>query len=201
MEKKNIPKEKDEVNEILEAQAIVDKIIAAKADAIKRIDQEIKELKENKTKHKRPIDTIDKEINVGAVKTVQKKCRYFNRGFCKYTTKCRLVHPKHICQEHTKNKKCENGDCQDRHPKVCKWLSSEVVCKRTDCEYLHDTPVLCESQVANFKCVSCMDTLTDSKCVVKHAIKNHQVYFCLNCDDWVQNKENVFDHCWEMTDC
>ena len=60
MEKKNIPKEKDEVKEILEAQAIVDKIIAAKADAIKRIDQEIKELKENKTKHKRPIDTIDK---------------------------------------------------------------------------------------------------------------------------------------------
>ena len=77
MEKKNIPKEKDEVKEILEAQAIVDKIIAAKADAIKRIDQEIKELKGNKTKQKPPNDPIDKGINVGVLNTVKKKCRNF----------------------------------------------------------------------------------------------------------------------------
>ena len=198
LEGRSIPKEMDEVREILEAQRVVDEIIVANADAIKRIDQEMKEIKQKPPKVKVPIDTIEKESSDIIVKTVKKKCRYFNRGFCKYATKCRFVHSKHICKEHSKNRKCENEECQDRHPKSCKWLESKVGCKRNDCEYLHDTLARNETQVAHFRCVSCKDTWTDSNCVVKHNINNHQVYFCLNCEDWVQNKDKVFDQGWTL---
>ena len=73
------------------------------------------------------------------------------------------------------SRKCENGECQDRHPKSCKWLESNVGCKRNDCEYLHDTLARNETQVAHFRCVSCKDTWTDSSCEVKHTINDHQV--------------------------
>ena len=187
LESTGIPKEMDE-------------IIVANADAIKRMDREMKEIKEKKQEQKAPIDTSENEIGDGEVKTVKKKCRYFNRGFCKYKTKCRFVHPQQICQQHTQDNKCEKRDCQDRHPKTCKWLSTEFGCKRSDCEYLHVTLVTDEVQVQveNFKCVSCMDTWMEKDCVVKHTIKNQQVYFCLNCNDWVKNKERVFDQGWTM---
>ena len=105
LESTGIPKEMDEVKEILEAQRVIDEIIVANADAIKRMDREMKEIKEKKQEQKAPIDTFENEIGDGEVKTVKKKCRYFNRGFCKYKTKCRFVHPKQICQQHTRDNK------------------------------------------------------------------------------------------------
>ena len=45
LEKKEIPNEKDEVKEILEAQKVIDKIIASNTESIKRADKEINELK------------------------------------------------------------------------------------------------------------------------------------------------------------
>ena len=84
LESTGIPKEMDEVKEILEAQRVIDEIIVANADAIKRMDREMKEIKEKKQEQKAPIDTSENEIGDGEVKTVKKKCRYFNRGFCKY---------------------------------------------------------------------------------------------------------------------
>ena len=76
LESTGIPKEMDE-------------IIVANADAIKRMDREMKEIKEKKQEQKAPIDTSENEIGdgEGEVKTVKKKCRYFNRGFCKNKTK------------------------------------------------------------------------------------------------------------------
>ena len=50
LEGRSIPKEMDEVREILEAQRVVDEIIVANADAIKRIDQEMKEIKQKPQK-------------------------------------------------------------------------------------------------------------------------------------------------------
>ena len=43
-----------------------------------------------------------------------------------------------------------------------------------------------------------MDTWMDKDCLVKHTVKNQQVYFCLNCNDWVKNKERVFDQGWTL---
>ena len=48
------------------------------------------------------------ENDVDKVKNKRtKKCRYFNRGYCKYCDKCRFIHPKNICSEYLKTSKCE----------------------------------------------------------------------------------------------
>ena len=92
----------------------------------------------------------------------RKKCRYFNRGHCKYTTKCRFSHPDEICSEILENKTCEKPDCPHRHPKVCKWWGTSSGCKRvSDCNYLHVT-IVCGDQVVEdtqieneVQCFSC----------------------------------------------
>ena len=73
LEKKEVPKEIDEVKDILEAQKVIDKILAENAESIKRIDHEMDEWKKNNDKRKAPMDTIDKETNVSVVKAGKKE--------------------------------------------------------------------------------------------------------------------------------
>ena len=65
----------------------------------------------------------------------QKKCSYYNSGFCKYTkTGCRSIHPSKTCNM----KNCSSKACPDRHPKFCKY-GSECTYKTTgNCCYSHD---------------------------------------------------------------
>ena len=67
---------------------------------------------------------------------------------------------------------------------------------RTFCDYLH-APVAHEDV---FKCVSCFDVWEDQSCVIKHVIKNKAVFFYLNCNDGVKEKEKVFDQVWKLMD-
>ena len=208
LEKKTVPNKQDEVKEIMEAQRIVDEILVANSDAIKRINKEIEELTKNNQHFPRDTSENDTRFEKTSmngridevVKTGRKRCRYFNRGFCKFTTKCRFVHTKQVCKDHIKNMKCENKDCLDRHPKVCKWLSSVSGCTRTDCEYLHVTLATSDKQTTEYKCVSCKGVWKERACVIQHMINQKQVHFCLNCDDWVQKKEKVFDKGWTLLD-
>ena len=199
LEKRLIVKELEELKEILDAQKVIDEVIVANSDAIKRIDREIMEL----TKHKMtkvPKDTLENVAGDAIVEKVKRKCRYHNRGFCKRKGDCRFVHSEQICKDHMRNKECEIKDCPDRHPKMCKWLKSKVGCKREGCEYLHVTLANEEGNSAEYKCASCKDIWTDGTCVVEYTSQNQLVYFCLNCDEWVQNKENVFDAGWTLLD-
>ena len=47
LEKRNVPKELDEVKEILDAQKVIDEVIVANPKTIKRIDMEINEFTQN----------------------------------------------------------------------------------------------------------------------------------------------------------
>ena len=52
-----------------------------------------------------------------------------------------------------------------------------------------------------FKCEGCKYTWEDKSCVVEHVVEHKKKYFfCLNCDDWIQYKENVFDEGWTLFD-
>ena len=62
LEIKGIPKEMDEVKEILEAQRVIDEIIVANADAIKRMDREMKEIKEKKQEQKAPLTLLKMKL-------------------------------------------------------------------------------------------------------------------------------------------
>ena len=92
LEKKIDVKDDKEIREIVEAQQVSDAIIVANAEAIKRINKEMRDISE-KQHVKEPKSDIIKKDSDDAVKVI-KRCRYFNRGFCKYKNKCRFVHPK-----------------------------------------------------------------------------------------------------------
>ena len=208
----------DEIQEILDAQTVIDEIIVANSDSIKNIDKEIKELINNKTKAETAdgfvkIDTVDKKVKEsnnsenlevsGMKENKGKKCRQFNGGYCKYKAKCRFAHPEHICKEHIKNGTCDKKGCKDRHPKTCKWLSSRVGCKREGCNYLHvkfATSDKKQSTIHEFNCVSCKGIWENRDSVIGYIMENQEIHFCLNCDDWVKYKEKVFDDGWTLLD-
>ena len=97
--------------------------------------------------------------------------------------------------------KCKDRTCRERHPKGCKWFQREVGCRRINCAFLHTnlaTNAVKESEY--FECVSCKSVWKDKKCVVEHVIQHRKVYFCLNCDDWLAKKSEVFNVGWTLLD-
>ena len=51
-----------------------------------------------------------------------------------------------------------------------------------------------------FKCEGCKYIWEEKSCVVEHVVENMKVFFCLNCDDWIQHKANVFNPGWTLFD-
>lgn len=79
MEKKIEPK--DEIKEILEAQEVIDEIIVANSDAIKRIDKEIEEMAKSRSVSNNLEETVVKGTGHEREKQEReeiKKCRYFD---------------------------------------------------------------------------------------------------------------------------
>ena len=99
MQKKLEDKFTKDVKTILEKQKILDKAIADNSAAITKIDNEI--LHSSKVKQNEIIkDTTKDKTSDTAIVNKRKKCRYFDRGYCKYKDKCRYTYPKDICSEH-----------------------------------------------------------------------------------------------------
>ena len=100
----------------MDSQAAIDKIIVANSEAIKRIDTEIQILVAAKDRTDVNNDVHNTDFGDGYVKKKQKKCKFYNRGFCKYKRKgCRFLHLQQICKEYLEKLKCVNKDCGDRH--------------------------------------------------------------------------------------
>ena len=136
---------------------------------------------------------------MGRIKRKVKVCRYFNRGLCKYKNECRFIHSKKICEKHLKTPKCEINKCQDRHPKPCKWFNSSEGCSRSSgCEYLLVT--VASEETVNYRCEGCKDEWTKRNCVVEYVISNRKLYFCLNCDEWINFESNVLNDGWTLLD-
>jgi hypothetical protein len=98
---KRVPiEENKEIKDIMEEQKAVDKVMVAYTDAIKQIEREIKQIIKNKcdTKTNKAGDKPDEEAKDTVNKAKRKKCRYFDKGFCKYNNKCRFLHPDNICK-------------------------------------------------------------------------------------------------------
>ena len=208
LESKGKYSEDKDIQEIIENQRVVDEILVSNSDAIKNLDKEIQKLKQEKE-----VDEIEMKktcVDKNGDRVKDKKCRYFNRGHCKYRERCRFYHEREICQTYLENNKCDRKICRKRHPKVCKfWLRSNQGCKRGDeCDFLHVTLAQGEQNVVNvnrvetsiYECAGCKDVWTDRTGVVEHMIGNHTAYFCLNCDDWIQQKWKVFEEGWTLKD-
>ena len=110
-----------------------------------------------------------------------RKCRYFNKGHCKYRERCKFNHPKDICKTYLDCGKCVIENCRDRHPQLCKyWSKSKSGCKRnSSCDFLHVTLVQGDVNVKDveentYKCAGCENAWTKRNCVVEHIISNHK---------------------------
>lgn len=206
IEKKLLLTKDDEIKEIIDTQKVIEGVIVANGDAIKRIDEEIKELTKKTDviiQTEEAVGSSSREetregYDVSSRVTKRKRCRYYNRGYCKYELKCRFIHPTEICKEHMQSKKCININCGGRHPKRCKWLEKEQGCRRSNCDYLHVT--LASEHGYKYSCAGCKDIWTDVTSVKRHVIENTEVCFCLNCDEWIQYKDKVFDQGWTLLD-
>ena len=86
----------------------------------------------------------------------------------------------------------------------CKWWKEKQGCKRQDCDYLHVTLVCDDVQANNahktFPCSGCHNCYDDKTCVVQHIIKNQRIFICLNCEDWIQKKEEIMNPGWSLYD-
>ena len=97
----------------------------------------------------------------------RRKCRYFNRGYCKYKENCKYSHASKICEEYLKDGICVLDRCADRHPKHCRyWSSDPEGCRYKSCQYLH---------VSSEKCQTDNQDVSD------------------NCDDWERNYASTND--------
>ena len=66
-----------------------------------------------------------------------KKCRFYNVGYCRSKSNCSFLHPTTFC----KTDKCNDKDCSNRHVKNCK--NFFFFCKFGDsCEFRHDSKKL-----------------------------------------------------------
>ena len=212
---KMLTKENEEIKEIMEAQRVVEEVIVANSDALKRIDRDMLRIRDTKPTTgsvcdaaKETTKTVDQKIDT--VHKMTKKCRYFDRGYCKYNKKCRFVHPKGICKDYLKSYKCERKECGDGHPKTCKCERNSGGCNRSvDCQYLHGKHAneasieVMDGNVADvreYKCVGCKSIWNDQIYLVSQKIRNKYIFFCLNCNDWIQKKEAVFDQGWTLLD-
>ena len=63
-------------------------------------------------------------------------CTFFKFGFCRYKERCQRMHLEETCPD---LKECQNTKlCMKRHPKVCKMVKLNKVCKfGQDCAYHH----------------------------------------------------------------
>ena len=53
-------------------------------------------------------------------KVETRKCRYYNRGVCKYRETCKFFHSPVMCKTYLAEGTCNKVACYERHPKVCK---------------------------------------------------------------------------------
>ena len=109
--------ENDEIQEIIDTQKVIDEIIVANSDCIRRMEKEIKAMTVNKVDTEVCHDVLEKWVE--EVNKVMKKCRYYNRGFCKNRNKCCFGHANKICKIYEETGTCGDKKCSDRHPKLC----------------------------------------------------------------------------------
>ena len=79
-------------------------------------------------------DAVKKNDNIS-------KCKYSNRGYCKFGQKCSFRHFKTNCEEYVTKGFCSSPkSCLFRHPKHCRYWTKKIVgCHRGEiCQYLHD---------------------------------------------------------------
>ena len=74
----------------------------------------------------------DKEVKVA------KRCKWWNRGFCRERDRCSYNHQIGDCQKHLNGGCTQRGCTTLRHRKLCRYFKTSSGCHRKEsCQYLH----------------------------------------------------------------
>ena len=106
---------------ILNNYKLLEEIVSANKEAINKIENDSKSVENS-------LEPVEQEKNN------ERRCKFWNAGFCKYRKDCILRHPAAICNKDN----CVDKKCSARHPKPCK-LWKMGFCKFGEsCEFKHD---------------------------------------------------------------
>ena len=202
-EEKGKHRENPEIQDIVEQQRFLTDLVEANSERLRQIDSEMKDIKNKRNVIPPSIEKDgDEKEKQAESNLVIKKCKYYDKGYCKYLKKCRYFHPIDICKTHLEEQKCKEKGCRERHPKACKWFQRDIGCKRLNCQYLHVTLAENDTKIKSkdYECAGCKNVWEDENCVIRQNIGNKEVFFCLNCDDWIVNKSAVLNSNWTLFD-
>ena len=116
----------NEIQEILDSQAVIDEVIVKNSDDIANMKKSKDENGDLIKSLDAKIDLLDTEIKrrenelelfteIDNEQTENNKiCRFYNRWYCKRKTLCSFTHPKQICTNYLKEGKCNVETCSSR---------------------------------------------------------------------------------------
>ena len=121
-----------------------------------------------------------------------KKCRYYNRGFCKFSDKCIFVHPLEACNDYLEDGICRKEKCAQRHPRHCRyWTKHQEGCKRENlCQYLHAESKKFGSQV-------CVEEVDEPE----KPSENTNCELTFENDDGLQNHDSRYNRVDKLFNC
>ena len=102
-------------------------------DIIKNQKNNIDILKEKKEEE----DNEQPKDKEGCHAKGNKRCRYWNRGFCREKSSCLFTHVKEDCESFQKEGSCYDRTCKKRHRKECRYYSKGNCFRGNICEYKH----------------------------------------------------------------
>ena len=144
------------INLLLQKKEVIEKEITDFGEEVRSVSSQIHAIIENITEKeennifKKTIEPLKKALeNLTKIRGCEgiytdnkqyprRKCRYFNRGFCKFGKTCLFVHPSTICDKLLNGDVCKTRGCQHRHPKNCRhWSKKSEGCRRLDACHLY----------------------------------------------------------------
>ena len=63
---------------------------------------------------------LGNDLQMESKKLFNKKCNFYNRGFCNKGNQCVFLHPLRLCGSIFEGNICEDAQCEDRHPFECR---------------------------------------------------------------------------------
>ena len=77
-------------------------------------------------------------------------------------------------------------------------------CRRQNCDYLHVTHAGDDRKQIEahkiYPCAGCRNVYDDKSYVVQNIVQNVGFYLCLNCDGWIQRKNEILLPGWSLFD-
>ena len=161
------------------------------------------------------LDDKNENVNINEVSTKSlKKCRYYNRGYCKFQEHCIFVHPVETCTEylHVGSMKFVSSNMEginglvgsepEEAPTMETEKHTELVYSCDKCDYTINNELLLTEHAAthheraqHFPCDECHFVAKNKGGLTRHTNSKHKLsYSCNSCDYISQTEPDLMEH-------